>query len=98
MKLAIFNTDDKNFSLMQTSWASAINPVLSSPLNNGLLLKGVPLATGVTVINHKLGRLLQGWQICDVNGAATIYRSAAKNDLTLTLTSSAAVTVDIFVF
>lgn len=83
---------------MQSSWASEIDPVLRMPQTSGIFLKGVSLASGVTVINHLLGRMLQGWEITDITGAATVYRSQPKNALTLTLTSSAAVTVDLFVF
>lgn len=96
--LTIFQTGSKDLTLLQTSWAAQINPVLAQPMSSGLLLKDVVLASGSTVVNHLLGRKLQGWFITDINGAATVYRSAAKNNLTLTLTSSAAVTVDLFVF
>ncbi len=82
----------------QNQWASIINPVLSNPQNNAALLTGVVLKNGVTVINHKLGRKPQGWFIADQTAAAQIYRSAAFNDLTLTLTSNAAVTVSLGVF
>ena len=96
--LPIFKSESQEFSMMQTSWAQALNKVIDAPMNKGILLKSVALASGATTVNHLLGRMLQGWQITDINGAATIYRSQPKSDLTLTLTSSAAVTVDIFVF
>lgn len=83
---------------MQSSWARALEPLLKDPTNNGLILKNVVLINGVTVVNHRLGRMLQGWNLVDINGAASVYRSQPKNNLTLTLTSSAAVTVDLFVF
>lgn len=98
MKLPVFHTDDKDFQLMQTSWQSVLNPVISNPLVNGNSLSSISLISGTTIINHKLGRKLQGYFITDINGAATIYRAAPKNDLTLSLTSSAAVIVDIYVF
>lgn len=83
---------------MQTIWKSQIDPVLASSFNNGNLLHGNVLAIGSNVIYHKLGKLLTGWFIVDQNAASEIYRSAAKNDSTLTLNSSAIVTVDIYVF
>lgn len=98
MSLPSFNTDDRVLSMLQSQWATQIDPVLAQPLNKGLILKSVALISGVTVINHKLARTLQGYIIVDQNAAASIYRSAAKNDKTLTLTSSAAVTVDLLVF
>lgn len=84
--------------MMQSSWKSVLEPVLSIPLNDGILLQSVALASGVTVVNHRLGRKLVGWMVTDRDGAASVYRSAAKNELTLTLTSSGAITVDLFVF
>lgn len=98
MALPIFQTDIRQLSMMQTRWASELNPLLANPINNASILKGVSLVTGVNVINHKLGRILQGWVITDRDSGATIYRSAPKNDLTLTLTSSGAAVVDIMVF
>lgn len=83
---------------MQTQWASELNPFLANPLNGVSILEGVSLINGVTVINHLLGQKQQGWFLLDINGAATIYRSAPFNSTTLTLTSSAAVTVNIGVF
>ena len=84
--------------LMQTKWASILNPLIKSPLNNVFILENVVLNNGVTTINHLLGRTQQGWFLTDINGAATIYRSQPFNSLTLTLTSNAAVTISIGVF
>lgn len=79
-------------------WASTLNPIIASPLSSSSLLLKVPLNSGITVINHQLGRKMLGWWIVDINGAATIYRSQPLNDKTLTLTSNAAVTVNLGVF
>ena len=84
--------------LMQTRWASILNPLIAKPLNSMLILEGIALINGAVTFNHMLGRLQQGWIILDVNGAATIYRSQPFNATTLTLTSSAAVTVNVGVF
>ena len=98
MSLPIFITQDKNFSLLQTNWASALNPLLNNPMSKGIFLAGVPLINGNTVINHLLSRMQQGWILTDINGAANIYRSAPFNGTTLTLNSSAAVTVNLYVY
>lgn len=98
MSLPIFTTPNKDMMLMQTNWAADINPVLANPLSSGIFLKNVTLVNGVTTVNHLLARMQQGWIISDVNGAATIYRSQPFNNLTLTLTSNAAVTVTLYVF
>ncbi len=86
------------FELLQTQWASQLNPLLANQLNNVSILEGIALINGVTVINHLLQKTQQGWFIVDQNAAATIYRSAPFNKTTLTLTSNAAVTVNIGVF
>ncbi len=83
---------------MQTRWAATLNPVLSNPLNDVLILKNVELVIGDNVINHRLSKTQQGWFLTDLQGAATIYRSAPLNGVTLTLNSSAIVTVNIGVF
>lgn len=83
---------------MQNTWAALLDPIISIATNNMLLLKNVSLINGVTVVNHKLGRQMQGWIVADKNAAADIYRSAAFNPLTLTLTSNAAVVVNLVVF
>jgi hypothetical protein len=84
--------------MMQTLWASQLDPVLANPANAMSILKNVALINGVTVINHGLGQTQQGWILTDIQGSAMIYRSAPFNSLTLTLTSSAAVTCSIGVF
>lgn len=98
MALPKFQTDSKDFQLMQSAWASQIDPVLANPSLKSRLIKDVALVVGATKIDHKLGRTPQGWRIVDIDGVAQIYRSEDLNSLTLTLTSSAAVTVAIEVF
>lgn len=83
---------------MQQKWKSQLDPLIVNPMNNANLLKNISLVTGVNVINHLLGRQMQGWFIADIQGAAQIYRSAPFNNLTLTLTSDADVTISLGVF
>lgn len=82
----------------QDRWSTILTPALTSKIGQGHQLDNIALINGTTVINHKLGRKMQGYMIADQNAAASIYRSAALNDLTLTLTSSAACTVAIWVY
>ncbi len=96
--LPIFQTKDQTLSLLQTSWKAALTPVLQNELNQGILIQDISLINGVTVINHLLSRKQIGWIITDNNAAANIYRSAALNDATLTLTSNAVCTVSIWMF
>lgn len=83
---------------MQSTWSGTLNPYLLNPLNNVFVIKNISLINGATIINHLLGQMQQGWFIVDINGSASIYRSQPFNDKTLTLTSNAAVTVNIGVF
>lgn len=86
---------------MQVKWAADINPVLINPLVAGRLIQDTDLIIGNNIINHKLGRKLQGWFLVGINGAAQIYDNQATNqmtDLTLSLTSDANVKVALWVF
>lgn len=85
---------------MQIQWASALNPVIANPITNGLQLTGVKLISGTTVINHMLGRNMQGWFPTDLDAAATIYKPKTSpfNGKTLTLISNAAVTISLWVY
>lgn len=87
-----------DWSLANPLWASILNPVISNPTNAVQVLQNVNLLSGSNVINHRLGRQMQGWFVTDIQGSATIYRSAPFNNMTLTLTSNSAVTVNIGVF
>lgn len=100
-QLPQFQSDDRNFQLMQNSWGAIINPIVNNPANLSLLLKNVSLANGTTTINHLLGRKLQGWKVIRQRASASIYDSQDANqypELTLVLVSSAVVVVDLEVF
>lgn len=90
-----------SWDMAQSVWARSIEPVLNNPLNNVVVLSSVQLTAGNNVVNHKLGRNLQGWFITRVRAASTVYDTQDKNQtpqLTLNLNSSANVVVDIAVF
>ena len=88
--------------LMQTQWASQINPVLSFPLNNARIIKNISLLSGNNNINHGLGRKLQGWFVTRMKNAfVQLYDLQDTNqmsDLTLILNSSGAGSIDLVVF
>lgn len=101
MALPIFVNDNKDFGLMQTAWASALNPVVDLPTNHGVILKSVKLVTGINQIDHRLRRKLQGWMIVRQRAAATFFDDQDNNkfpEMFLRLNASAPVTVDLFVF
>lgn len=87
--------------LMQTRWATELNPVLANPTSKSLILKNISLVTGINVINHKLGRTLQGWIPTRIRASATFYDQQDSNQtpqLTLVLISSANAVIDLEVF
>lgn len=87
--------------MMQTKWASIIEPIISKPANNGVILKDLTLTAGTNVINHKLGRKLEGWNPTRVRADATFYDLQDDNStpqLTLILVASADVIIDLMVF
>lgn len=84
--------------MMTTAWATQLNPIIAFAPNQGLLIKNVALINGVTVVNHKLSRQMQGWIIVDQDAGATIYRSAPLNSTTITLTSNAACNISLWCF
>lgn len=98
MSLPLIRTGIQSLDLLQSKWKAELDPKLGNVLANGLLISNVSLSIGDNVINHKLGRVQQGWILVDQNAGATIYRSAALNDSTLTLNSSAGVTISLWVF
>lgn len=101
LKLPIFHSDDQDLQLVQTKWASVLNPLLASPMSTGVLLKSIRLVTGANAINHMLSRNLQGWLIVRQRAAASIYDTQDTNStpgLTLNLVASAPVSVDLYVF
>lgn len=101
MSLPKVVSKDADLNSLQTLWAAQLDPVLKAPLANGLLLKSITLASGDNTVNHKLGRKLQGWIVTRCRAAASFYDKQDSNPtpaLTLTLNSSAAVVVDLYVF
>jgi hypothetical protein len=86
---------------MQTTWAQALNPVIANPIVKGLILEQVQLVTGTNVINHKLGRKLQGWYTTRVRSAVSLYDQQDTNqtpELTLIIVASAPATINLAVF
>jgi len=83
---------------MQTQWAQQLNPVVANPSNNPVVLQNVKLSAGNNVINHKLGRVPIGCNVCFQNAAATFYYPQSFTSLQLTINASADVTVNLQVF
>lgn len=101
MALPKYKTESKEFEMLQTNWATQLDPVVALPINKGLILPSIPLVIGTNQVNHKLGRKLQGWWVVRQRAAASIYDEQdlqMNPTLMLALVSSANVTIDLFVF
>ena len=99
--LPYIQSTSRELSQLQTTWASQLNPVLQLPLTQGIILSDVKLVAGANVINHLLGRKLQGWVPVRVRSSATFFDTQDANtspQLTLQLTASANCVVDLLVF
>jgi hypothetical protein len=89
------------WELANPRWAASLNPLLSNPMVDGLLLNSVAVSTGANTINHGLGRKLQGYFVVMNSAAVTFYDSQKTNprpDLTLVLNASGAATISLYVF
>lgn len=90
-----------SWDMASTLWATILGPLVANPVLQGIILQNVELSAGVNVINHKLGRKLQGWYPVRVRAAAIFFDTQDTNrfpELTLQLTSSADCVVDIYCF
>lgn len=78
-----------------------VDQLLSAPLLRGKQLTDLPLNSGTTLVTHQLGRVPQGYIITGQSGPANISRSAQAArtpEQQISLQSSAAVTVDLWVY
>jgi len=98
-------TTDRIVNQLQDNIAKLLEPtattVQDSPLLAGKILEKVDLTSGPNTIRHTLGRPLKGWFIVRRRASATVYDTQDSNDtpqVTLLLTASANVTVDLYVF
>lgn len=98
MQLPYFQSSIPEMNLLQTKWASIINPVLSNVATNPTILQNISVVSGNNVINHKLGATPIGWVVIDSNAGVTLYRNAPFNNLTLTLHSSGSAVISLMVF
>ena len=101
MALPQFNTKDRILAMLQSQWASSIDPVITNPLVQGQLLPNITVATGSNTIDHKLSRKLQGYMVVMQSAPATFYDTQATNPMpaqTLQLVSSGPAVISLWVF
>lgn len=91
--------DDLQGTLWQTKWKSILDPVISNPLINGILLQNIKLSAGVNAIPHKLGRQQQGYIIVYHNSAlGELTASQPLNSTNLYLQGSSTSLISLWVF
>lgn len=87
------------WELAQTKWPAALNPILALAMLQGNQLNNIALtASTPLVINHFLGKMMQGWFITDITANTAIWRTAPFNSLNITLESSVNVTISLWVY
>lgn len=101
MAIPKMQTESREINQLQQYIAQALNPILSNPENLGTITTNVQLVAGTNVVNHGLGKKLQGWSIVRKRSAAGIYDNQDSNPnpaKTLILVSDAAVSIDLYCF
>lgn len=101
VKFQVVQSSNQDLMTVQQNLTRTLNPIFNTNTLGGNILQGISLNTGTNIINHKLGRNLSGWQIVRQRAAASIFDTQDTNqtpNLTLTLTSSAPVVCDLYVF
>ena len=98
--LPIFQTANRELSLMQTRWASILNNLLRSPVSEVSMLQEIDLVVGDNTIDHLQERALSGYIVVGMRGGfSQIYdKPSTMPNKTLILNSSAPVTIDLLVF
>lgn len=100
-KIYRLQSENREINQLQLNIINGVNALIGLPLNQGTLIQEVDLVTGANVVNHTLGRALVGWILTRVRANATVFDTQDLNPnpgLTLFLTASADVTVDLWCF
>lgn len=89
---------DANVTQLQAAINDQFGAISAIPFMNGVLLTGVSLVTGSTnTINHKLGRLAQGYFVVSKSTGAIVWNDTFT-DAAIPLHTSANCTVSLWVF
>lgn len=101
-RLKKLNTANRDLNLIQDNTEDAINSIALNSFLNGNILEDIQLVTGQdNIVNHKLGKKLQGWLLVGNNANSVIYDNQSSNNtpnLTLLLRATANCTVKLYVF
>ena len=90
------------FNNAQDHLEEVINPITDSQIIAGVILEDIALNSSTfTTIEHKLGRKPRGYLVIRKSAAQTVFEDAgdyANRKLFLRLKSSAALTVNLWIF
>lgn len=92
---------DTDLNMVQFNIEQFVKPLVDNVLLNHVLIKDVMLDVGDNVIDHKLGRQLQGYLVVKKSDNSNIYDKQTTNKTqtkTLVLNSSASVLISLIVF
>lgn len=93
-------TGNSDIQKLQTAVAESLEPLENLPLNSGVLISGIRLlSSGVTRVDHGLGRAPLGYLIVKRSVSSSIWDSESSiPKRQLNLQTSADVTVSLWVF
>jgi hypothetical protein len=93
---------DDNINKVQDNVQLALNPIINSPIINGILLSNITLTSGQdNIIEHKLGRELRGYLVVKKSANSNIWDLQDINKLsrlTLNLQCSTNCVISLWVF
>ena len=90
------NFDDRSIQKFQDNVIAMKSELDKAEFINGIFIEA-KIDVTPTSIDHKLQKEPSGWFLMDIQGNATVWRTA-WNDKSITLQSSALVTIGLWVF
>lgn len=82
---------------IQDNISYALDPIIGSPIINGVLLKNVVLKAGLNIVDHKLGRVPQGWIVVSPQANESMW-SSGQTGSSLLINASGPITSSFWVF
>jgi hypothetical protein len=99
------NVDDDELSRVQRNVSTAVNPVLATPIINGVLIENQVIpSTGKLVLAHRMGRVPLGFIVVRASAEVSYpYALAAEqyaptSVIVLTFSTGAGASVSVWVF
>lgn len=95
------HTPEETVNRVQSNIHTAIRPLLNLPFADGVHKKDVAITTSDTLVDHGLGRNMEGYIITKQDADTSIFVSNTSNDIPqfqVILKAGATVTADIFFF